>query len=151
MLVTSTRTSTCISVTSLQLLQQPSTCISVTLAKLQQPSTDFSSTTLATDVVTLADTTDLACYSNQETNDQGVECCALNPDQRYRTDAAIPCRYFTGAKLPVPPSSIHEFSASESNIPLAVIAQFSAPRCSASSQFPPLLPNPITQYHTESE
>ena len=43
-------------------------------------------------------------------NDLGVECCALNPDHRYRTDAAIPYRYFTGTKPSVPPSksSVYE-------------------------------------------
>ena len=43
-------------------------------------------------------------------NDLGVECCALNPDHRYRTDAAIPYRYLTGTKSSVPPSksSVYE-------------------------------------------
>jgi hypothetical protein len=57
-------------------------------------------------------------------NDLGVECCALNPDHRYRTDAAIPYRYFTGTKPSVPPSR-SEFS--EQNPTVAV--QFNASVC----------------------
>ena len=82
-------------------------------------------------------------------NDLGVECCALNPDHRYRTDAAIPYRYVTGTKSSVPPSksSVYE-QLRGGTLPFvrSVLVSF---------QFPipllQLLPNLITQYHTESE